>query len=161
MDYERAYSLMDIEQRCVLRASDKRCDRDCEKCDLVQDSKELVAAYEYAKMALGSLRQVQWERDVALEQLNALGYKLGQTYTKEVFLTDDRGKDIWKLSKALSQYEKITGKKPKLYMNDETAHSFCMYFDHNKDSDLKSFEGYNVVIHNYNLLSDGVIYITE
>lgn len=77
MDYERAYSLMDIEQRCVLRASDKRCDRDCEKCDLVQDSKELVAAYEYAKMALGSLRQVQWERDVALEQLKELGVQLG------------------------------------------------------------------------------------
>ena len=44
MDIDRVIELMGIEQRCVIRADS--CDRDCAKCDLVQDEGELIRAYD-------------------------------------------------------------------------------------------------------------------
>ena len=50
MTENRAIELLRIEKTCILRA--KTCDRDCGKCDLVQEDKDLLAAYDAAIEAL-------------------------------------------------------------------------------------------------------------
>lgn len=50
MDFVRAAQLMSIERKCVIKAAE--CSRDCENCELVQDSEELIQAYETAHWAL-------------------------------------------------------------------------------------------------------------
>lgn len=48
MNAQRALELMRIEKQCIERASlPLGCDRMCADCDLVQDDRELVAAYEF------------------------------------------------------------------------------------------------------------------
>lgn len=44
MTIERALALMRIELKCVER-NQNGCDRDCAKCELVQDTQELITAY--------------------------------------------------------------------------------------------------------------------
>ena len=44
MTIERALALMRIELKCVER-NKNGCDRDCAKCELVQNTQELIAAY--------------------------------------------------------------------------------------------------------------------
>ena len=51
MTNQRAIKLMGIELLCIER-NDAGCDRDCAKCDLVQDSEELKAAFQKAMNAL-------------------------------------------------------------------------------------------------------------
>lgn len=45
-----AIKLLEIERECISRNNEKMilCDRNCEKCDLVQDSDKLVEMYNYA-----------------------------------------------------------------------------------------------------------------
>lgn len=43
MKLKRIKELMEFEQNCVVRGA--TCDRNCGKCDLVQDSDELIQAY--------------------------------------------------------------------------------------------------------------------
>ena len=50
MTENRAIELLRIEKTCILRA--KTCDRDCGKCDLVQEDKDLLSAYDAAIEAL-------------------------------------------------------------------------------------------------------------
>ncbi len=50
MNRERALHLMKIEKECIERAEE--CDRECGKCDLVQDTEELLAAYDFVIGAL-------------------------------------------------------------------------------------------------------------
>ena len=50
MTREEAHDLMENELRCVQRGS--YCDRDCAKCPLVKDDKELIKAYGYVIKAL-------------------------------------------------------------------------------------------------------------
>lgn len=50
MTNERAVELMKIELQCINRA--ETCDRDCAKCELVQDTDELRKAYAIAISAL-------------------------------------------------------------------------------------------------------------
>lgn len=51
MTAKRAVELMQIEKECISRAC--ACDRDCGKCDLVQEDTELLAAFDMAIQALG------------------------------------------------------------------------------------------------------------
>ena len=44
MTIDEAIALVKIERECVIRAD--VCDRNCEKCDLVQDSGKLIDMYE-------------------------------------------------------------------------------------------------------------------
>ena len=44
MTVERALALMRIELKCVER-NKNGCDRDCAKCELAQDTQELITAY--------------------------------------------------------------------------------------------------------------------
>ena len=50
MTRERIHDLMENELRCVQRGN--YCDRDCAKCPLVKDDKELIEAYGYVIKAL-------------------------------------------------------------------------------------------------------------
>jgi aerobic-type carbon monoxide dehydrogenase small subunit (CoxS/CutS family) len=45
MTREEAHDLMENELRCIQRSN--YCDRDCAKCPLVKDDKELIEAYGY------------------------------------------------------------------------------------------------------------------
>ena len=45
MTIDEAIALVKIERECVIRAD--VCDRKCEKCDLLQDSAELIDMYEH------------------------------------------------------------------------------------------------------------------
>ena len=46
MTIERMIQLLEIEHECMLRASDKVCDRKCELCPLVQSDDELDEMYQ-------------------------------------------------------------------------------------------------------------------
>ena len=50
MTREQVHDLMENELRCVQRGN--YCDRDCAKCPLVKDDKELIEAYGYVIKAL-------------------------------------------------------------------------------------------------------------
>ena len=50
MTREEVHDLMENELRCVQRGN--YCDRDCAKCPLVKDDKELIEAYGYVIKAL-------------------------------------------------------------------------------------------------------------
>ena len=45
MNKERAKELLEIELKCISRAD--TCNRDCGKCDLVQDTDELKVVYKW------------------------------------------------------------------------------------------------------------------
>ena len=45
MTIGRMIELLEIEHECMLRASHEDCDRQCGKCDLVQDDDELHEMY--------------------------------------------------------------------------------------------------------------------
>ena len=55
MTVERAVELMQIEQECIRRS--RACDRDCARCELVQDEAELLEAYQ---MAVAALLRSEW-----------------------------------------------------------------------------------------------------
>lgn len=55
MTNERAVELLKIEKECILRQDTSMCNRDtcgCQCCDLVQDSEDILAAYDMAISAL-------------------------------------------------------------------------------------------------------------
>ena len=45
MTLDRMIELLKVERECVQRNSQSICDRNCEKCDIVQDDKELQDMY--------------------------------------------------------------------------------------------------------------------
>lgn len=47
-DKDRVIELLKIEHECVRRNSEQQCDGNCSACDLVQDDKDLLAAYDRA-----------------------------------------------------------------------------------------------------------------
>ena len=49
MTLSRAIELLKIERECIDRNNETAvlCDRDCEKCDLVQSSEELLEMYDF------------------------------------------------------------------------------------------------------------------
>jgi len=61
MTTEQAIKLMQVEMTCIKRASnvDHPCTRECEKCDLLQKSEDLIEAY---YMSVDALR-AQQERE--------------------------------------------------------------------------------------------------
>ena len=52
MDVKQARDYIEDEIRCVLRAVNGICDRNCKKCDLLKNDKELIEAYDLAILAL-------------------------------------------------------------------------------------------------------------
>lgn len=57
MKRDRIIELLECERQCILRNSDNSCDRDCANCDLVQDSKELLAMYDFVKKVVVNYEQ--------------------------------------------------------------------------------------------------------
>lgn len=66
MTTEQAIKLMQVEMTCIKRASnaDNTCTRECEKCDLIQKSEDLIAAY---NTAINALRDVTKKSDDPLK----------------------------------------------------------------------------------------------
>lgn len=46
MTAARTLELLKIERECIQRNCDKKCDRDCGQCDLVQKDEDLVELYD-------------------------------------------------------------------------------------------------------------------
>ena len=46
MNLDKALKLMKIEKECIQRNKDAKCDRECDICDLVQHTDELLESYE-------------------------------------------------------------------------------------------------------------------
>ena len=40
--------MLENEKECVMRASKNKCNRDCGKCDLLRDDREIINAYNFA-----------------------------------------------------------------------------------------------------------------
>lgn len=47
MTIQKVHDLMENELRCIQWASTNRCDRECGKCPLVREDKDLIEAYGY------------------------------------------------------------------------------------------------------------------
>ena len=83
MDFNRVIKLLSIERECVNRNNQQfgyNCDRNCSKCDLVQNKDELIEMYDMAITLLKSSIQTDWEYQVVLKQLEELGINLGEKY---------------------------------------------------------------------------------
>ena len=55
MTHDKAIELLKIERECVNRNNQpfgKNCDRNCGKCDLVQNTEELLEMYDYVIEAM-------------------------------------------------------------------------------------------------------------
>jgi len=59
MKRDRIIELLECERQCILRNDGNSCNRDCANCDLVQDTKELLAMYDIVKKVV-----VRYERRV-------------------------------------------------------------------------------------------------
>ena len=57
MTIDEAIALVKIERECVIRAN--VCDRKCEKCDLLQDSTELIDMYKQIAEWLEELKEMR------------------------------------------------------------------------------------------------------
>ena len=57
MDIQKTIEIMQNEAECVKRNDGKNCDRDCGKCDLLKDAKEILEAYQIAILGFQELQQ--------------------------------------------------------------------------------------------------------
>ncbi len=66
MTKERMVELLKIEKECVTRASKDICDRQCDKCELVQDDKELLTMYEKVISLMIRIRNTDYDEEKTL-----------------------------------------------------------------------------------------------
>lgn len=59
MTKEEAIAIIENEKKCINRASDINCNRDCYNCDLVKTDTEILEALD---MAIKALKQTEPER---------------------------------------------------------------------------------------------------
>lgn len=78
MTLERVRELMAIERECVKQAN--TCGRNCAKCDLVQEDKDLLKAYEIVQYALVVLEHF----NDAMDDLEALAKNREKELYKEL-----------------------------------------------------------------------------
>ena len=55
MDIKKAKKIMEVELECVLRQDTPKCNRDtcgCQCCDLIQETEDVVAAYNFVLSVL-------------------------------------------------------------------------------------------------------------
>ena len=65
MTENEAIEIIQTEKQCVLR-NVEGCDRDCKKCDLVRQDKEIIEAYDMAISSLKEMQQYKLIKDVTL-----------------------------------------------------------------------------------------------
>ena len=85
MTVEKAIELMENEKACIIKAD--TCDKNCAKCELLGDTKDLLSAHD---MAIQTLKQTKWipcsER--IPEEHEWIGTKkFGTTISDEVYVT--------------------------------------------------------------------------
>ena len=81
MTRKQVHDLMENELRCVQRGN--YCDRDCAKCPLVKDDKELIEAYSYVIKALEQepvLDKIRAE----VENINVWGMRYNPDTDKDI-----------------------------------------------------------------------------
>lgn len=57
MNKERAKELLETELKCITRVD--TCNRDCGKCDLIQDTDELKAMYKWLAIYKGVVERLE------------------------------------------------------------------------------------------------------
>ena len=74
MTTEQAIKLMLVEATCIERASniDHPCTRECENCDLLQKSEDLIAAYSMAVAALRTQLGRENRNPLTLDELQKM-----------------------------------------------------------------------------------------
>ena len=76
LSIDEAIALVKIERECVIRAD--VCDRKCEKCDLLQDSAELIDMYEHLAEWLEELKAYRQYIDLTeIPEQYKLGFQDG------------------------------------------------------------------------------------
>ena len=68
MTKERMIELLEIEHECMRRGAHSECDRDCAKCEIVQDDKELDEMYTGVIALLKEQEEQIKNRDESLEK---------------------------------------------------------------------------------------------
>ena len=58
MDIEKIIKILHNEELCVKIASINNCNRECKKCPLVMDSKDIIEAYEKTIELLINLQEI-------------------------------------------------------------------------------------------------------
>ena len=59
MTSERIIELLTCEQTCVKRQGTDKCDRNCARCDLIQDSKEIEQMYDEAEEIIKNYERIR------------------------------------------------------------------------------------------------------
>lgn len=59
MSDDKVVKTLQNEMACVIRADQKRCDRDCAKCDLVMPVEQIVEAYATAINAVEVIKEIK------------------------------------------------------------------------------------------------------
>lgn len=82
MTIDEAIALVKLERECVIRADN--CDRKCEKCDLLQDSSNLIDMYDQLAEWLEELKAIK-EKGRYVQGFKA-GYKVAINDAKSIVL---------------------------------------------------------------------------
>ena len=93
MTREQVHDLMENELRCVQRGN--YCDRDCAKCPLVKDDKELIEAYGYVIKAL--------EQESILDKIRDEIEDIAKDYDK--FADYRRVRGLWIALEIIDKYK--------------------------------------------------------
>ena len=83
MTTARALELLKIERKCVMRNHDHTCNRNCAKCDLVQDDTELIAMYN----AVINIVEYELQTEKYDDIVNA-GREIQKKYKCNTFVSD-------------------------------------------------------------------------
>lgn len=59
MTLEKLINLMQIERECITRNEHHNCNRDCENCNLVQNTDTLIKAYDKTIAILTEMKQAK------------------------------------------------------------------------------------------------------
>ena len=59
MNEDEIVAVLQNEMACVIRADQKRCNRDCAECDLVMPTEQIVEAYAKAINAVYTLKAIR------------------------------------------------------------------------------------------------------
>ena len=77
---------------------------------------EDLMAFDMATNALGAIDQIQWERDIAIQQLNDLGYGFGEKVDKDNNSNQEVKKSNWTYYQATKHLDLFT----KTYCRDNS-----------------------------------------
>ena len=59
MQIDKILQIMQNEKQCIIRNSKQQCNRECNKCDLVLEDKEIIEAYTYVIHIIKSVEKLR------------------------------------------------------------------------------------------------------